>query len=366
MLTKHDELLCHQIAEPFDYVGDASLNFYERIHFPVMDTSGNFIIDVGFGKYANRNVIEGFAGVSVGDKTVYYVRASRELRPNHDVTVGPLSWEVIEGFKKLRCKLDENEYGISFDLLVDESYPPIDEPQHFDRINGRVGNNWHIYYQMGRPTGWLKVDGTRYEVTPENWRTNRDHSWGIRPSFGRGDPSLQPGERPRGGLYHFSYLQFEKWGIQHFLTEDADGNVTFFNGELVYAFGDPRERLKLVSLEHQAKFHEGSLRIKSGRMVFTAVDGTKIDVEMEGMGPFFPLGAVGGYGANGWRGFFQGAWMGQQWTDGGRLDMTDPDTFKETAGLYDNACLLRCGNEVGHGIVEITMYGAYKPRGISP
>ena len=83
MLTPYDELLCHQIPEPFDYVGDASLNFYERIHFPVMETSGKFIIDCGFGKYSNRNVIEGFAGVSMGDKNVRFVRASRELRPKH-------------------------------------------------------------------------------------------------------------------------------------------------------------------------------------------------------------------------------------------------------------------------------------------
>ena len=82
------------------------------------------------------------------------------------------------------------------------------------------------------------------------------------------------------------------------------------------------------------------------------------------MGPFFPLGAVGGYGASGWRGFYQGAWMGPLWVDGGKLDMTDPQTFSETRGLYDNACKLRCGGEVGYGIVEVSLFGAYKPYGL--
>jgi len=43
--------------------------------------SGEVIFDLGLGYHANRNVMDTFAGVTVGSKQ-YNFRASRHLRPN--------------------------------------------------------------------------------------------------------------------------------------------------------------------------------------------------------------------------------------------------------------------------------------------
>lgn len=363
MLTKYDEFLCHQIGETFDTVGESSLNFAERIHFPDFEISGKFMIDCGFGVYPNRNVMEGFTCVSIGDQELRYVRASRELRPNIDeVKVGPLSWEVIEPFKKLRCKLDENEYGVSFDVVAEGRYPPSDWTRGFVRHAGQILSSGWIYFQMGRLSGWLKVDGTTYEVKPEDWRYSRDHSWGIRHA-GAGEPYVQPGPPRRGGLYCFAYLHFEDWAIVHHLNEDAQGNATYFHGEQVFKYGDWRKSRKLVSLKHQIEFYDGSRRMKSGRLVFTAEDGDKIEIPFEHTGATASLG-LGGYGARK-RDWGQGYYMGPLWVDGGRMDVNGGTVFDEIGGLNDNACVLHCGNETGYGLIEVMVTGVYEPYGFT-
>ncbi|MCU0273406.1 MAG: hypothetical protein MUE34_09245, partial [Acidimicrobiales bacterium] len=66
MLTRHDDLLCHQFPRPFENVSQSDPNWVERIHFPVVSTDAHTIIDVGFGYYPNRDVMDGFGGVARG------------------------------------------------------------------------------------------------------------------------------------------------------------------------------------------------------------------------------------------------------------------------------------------------------------
>jgi len=182
MLTKYDEFLCHQTVSTFDHPGTSAREWTERIWFMAHDTKGDFVLVAGFGYYPNRNVIDGFMCLAVEQKTQHVVRASRELRPRIDeVDVGPFSWHVIEPMKKVRAVLSENEYGVSYDITFDATMPPHDEePAQFIRSRGRVVEDIRRYFQIGKPSGWIKVSGKTVKVDPQSWRTERDHSWGIR------------------------------------------------------------------------------------------------------------------------------------------------------------------------------------------
>ena len=97
MISKHDECLCHQIVSTFDHVDTSDRQWYERAWLVTHDNSGEIMVDTGFGKYTNRNVMDAFGGVALRGTSQYTVRASRELRPNVDsLVVGPLSYEIIE------------------------------------------------------------------------------------------------------------------------------------------------------------------------------------------------------------------------------------------------------------------------------
>ena len=55
--------------------------------------------------------------------------------------------------------------------------------------------------------------------------------------------------------------------------------------------------------------------------------------------------------------------MGPSWMDGFTLDITDPQTIREATYLDELACELRCGDEIGYGMTEMTVIGKYPKYG---
>ncbi len=50
------------------------------------------------------------------------------------------------------------------------------------------------------------------------------------------------------------------------------------SGGIGYAYDDPRPELKLVGMEHDYQFLSGTRQLKSGRIVYTAANGSKIEI----------------------------------------------------------------------------------------
>ena len=65
-LTGADEFFNHQIVNTHAAVGTAELSWTEKVWFTVMRKDGTLQADFGLGKYANRNIMDGFAGVQIG------------------------------------------------------------------------------------------------------------------------------------------------------------------------------------------------------------------------------------------------------------------------------------------------------------
>lgn len=359
MLTKYDELLCHQTVSTFDHPGESDRNWTERLWCNIHDTSGKLEVDTGFGYHPNRNVIDGFGGVTVDGKTQYYTMFSRELRPQIDeVKIGPLSWEVIEGLRRIRCVLGENEYGVSFDVEFIGRMPAHEEIPQFRRDKGRVVEHICRWAQLGRARGWVKVEGQTYELSEDTFWAQRDHSWGIRGGVGAEEVGVQPIEAfGRGWLLQWCTMQFDEWGLMYQLRENQDEEVLYLSGAVGYPFGDARGELELVKVEHDFQFHPGSRRWKSGKIICTAANGSKKEVTLRPL-TVFHLRAGGYLGYKGWN---YGMWMGPFWKDGGKWDVSDPKLADELHAIDDVVCEYRCGNEVGYGIIEFMIRGQY-PR----
>ena len=67
MLTAQDDLIGHQTPTTFDHVESSDPAWMERIWYTGHPAPGGEVIfDLGIGYHPNRNVMDGFVGVTVG------------------------------------------------------------------------------------------------------------------------------------------------------------------------------------------------------------------------------------------------------------------------------------------------------------
>lgn len=297
MATPSDELMCHQVVSTFDHVDTSDLQWCERVWFGAFEITGEFFVGAGLGKYTNRNVIDAYASVVRGNEQ-HNVRASRELRPDVDVlTVGPISYNITENFKRVGFSLAENEYGISFEVEAEGVVPVVEQrPQMFRRSRGRVVNNMIRFFQYGRATGWVKVDGKTYDIRKDSWVTQRDRSWGIRRSAAEYLPppedidvnfGLQPPKRERVTYYwHAVTMQFDTFALQYEGAESPEGErLGTHHGEMWFPYGDNRKRLRVVDARHEWDLVPGTTNneVRGGRDVVTLEDGTTMEITFRSM-----------------------------------------------------------------------------------
>jgi hypothetical protein len=370
MLTKNDELFCHQTVSTFDRPGTSAREWTERAWIMAHDKEGSCHLAAGFGYYPNRNIMDAYTCFTIGEHTQYTVRASRELRPDIDkFKVGPFAYEVIEPLKKVHFTLDDNDYGISFDVEVEGIFPPYEEePGQFNISRGRLKEDIKRFVQGGRPSGWIKTEGTTHQINPGKWVAERDRSWGVRMAGAELlETGVQPLEIPTGQLFNFILMQFEDWGASFHVREiwdDSLGGVRtwHFGGGLIYPYGSEGKPAELVSAEHHYEFNddkpEQQRRFAGGRVILNAIDGTKKEVSIRPISICYQ--APGGYGGY-YKGFIHGLWMGPYWIDGYKMDLTDPQVMREVWGYVDYGSEFRCGDQIGYGTTELVVTGKY-PR----
>ncbi len=362
MLTKYDEFNCHQIVDTLDHVLDSDRQFTEKYWMNLHDTTGKIVLATGFGYYPNRNVMDGYGCVNVENKVQYNMRLSRELRPRTDeLVVGPLSWEVVEPLKRIHVKMDENEYGISYDLEFIGRMPAHEEIPQVRRDKGRIFMNTCRMVQLGAAKGWVKVDGKKYDVDEKSWRAQRDHSWGIRMGVGAPEQGVQSPDISFFFNLMINWLtaQFEDWGVAYYLIEKSDGTVAYLSGAVMHGFGKDKEEVPIVKVDHDFQYHPNSGRMKSGRVILHTADGKQVELSMNEKTCMYLRG--GGY--VGYEGFFHGIWMGPNWMKGEKWNIGDPKVADEMHGLDDTVCEYRCGNEVGYGIIENLVLGSFPKYG---
>jgi len=370
MLTKSDELMCHQIVSTFDCVVDSNRNWTEKTYFEAWDKSGKAIVCTGIGKYPNRNVMDGYASVALMDRQ-YTVHSSRELAPDRDAAkIGPISYEVVEPLKSIRLCLGKNDYGISFDLVFEGTILPMEEPEGLTRIGGQLINHTVRYYQMGVASGKIMVEGKTYEVKKDSWECMRDHSWGIRAlTGGMPEPGLQPMPQRPGWFAGIFMMEFKDYCFFDTYSEDAAGNpmkvgTTGQGGYLVYRYGDPRPPMLITKDKFRFEFFPGTRHLKSIEGSITLADGTTRQLSMKSLGIHcygYPHGYLAGY-----KGRWQGKWMGPFHLDGEMHDLADKKVVHELlrGGSCDVILECRCGDDVGYGVFQYVASGELPLYGI--
>lgn len=364
-----DELLCHQTPETFATISHADISWTEKLWSSLFARDGSIQIDVGLGKYHNRNVIDMFAGISRG-KEQLTVRASRQLDTDPErVGVGPLDYQVIEPLKSVRWVLRENHMlPIRFDLTVTGVLPLFLEAKDAQRepFGFRICSDLLRYHQASTIRGRVWVDGQVTEVRDEEWFGFRDHSWGVRMDVGDPPPDVfRPNRLEQDFMLTWSPLYLRRpdgshYEIHHYL-QSVDDEVTYFSGFVNQSDGT---QTPLYSVQDELKYDPVNRRLLGGKMTFDAGWGHTRTVEIE---PVSDTGFHLGTGLYfGFKGHRHGQWHGPSHLDGERYaDVSDAATAREVHQLRD--CVVRCreGDATGYGIFESMVIGAHPRYGLT-
>ncbi len=374
-LVAADELLSHQIADTFARVGQSDRSWTEKIWAMAGARDGTLSIAFGLGKYVNRDVMDGFAGVSRGTEQ-WTVRASRRLA--HDLErseVGPIRYDIVEPLARTRYRLAANDVvPISFDVEIEGVAPPATEARetHLSRSRARVDADVVRFHQSGVARGWIEVDGVRTDVDDESWVGARDRSWGVRYGVGRPLDDVEPTTQPDGtaGMFVWMpvtmtrpdgqrftlFVYYQRYhgpgwstGSARGAIEESAGRATPFRDVVPeLAFRDDNRRL--VGGMIRAELADGSER----RFRVAPVSATG-----------FHLGA-GLYG--GFDGHHQGEWRGDLHIDGEHI--TGCDSVAVARRLHQHRdCIVRVegldDGSTGVGTLQSNVVGAHPGMGLT-
>ncbi len=368
-----DEGLNHQIVDTFATISESDMAWTEKIWASLAKTDGSLQVDLGIGKYHNRGIIDGFAGVSRG-REQWTVRGSRELAGTpEDMGIGPIHYEIVEPLKQVRFVLEPNdEQPISFDLVFSAVAPPFFEDRNLvrNKHTGRVDVNVIRYHQGGWVSGSVTVDGTTHEVKPDEWFGYRDHSWGVRQAVGAPPTDLirQPAparssstparggmkwspfffRRPDGTFYETAIFVSEGlWDLSSAYINEADGGQT-----------------RVRTVKPQLSYDPHTRFVIGGQLLLTMESGQERVIEVETVGDSGFFLKTAGYGA--WAGHIHGTWKGPLHLDSEYIaDCWDEEHLHSLGQFRDTPIRVREGDAVGYGIMESIMSGLWPELGLT-
>lgn len=353
-----DELPIHQVPLSVAHMATSDRNAYDRCYLNAQDRTGDVFLVTGLGVYPNLGVIDAYATIRHGDRQVT-VRASDALGDDRSVqAVGPFRIDVEEPLRQLRVVCDGDEHDVGFDLRWTGSFPPVEEPPHVWRRDGRVVLDACRFAQVGTWSGTLRADGEEWSVTDDRWVGTRDRSWGIRPVGEPEPPGRGAAETDPGFGFYWLYvpLRFERFAVVLIVQEDGDGHRSLNDAVRVWPDGRVDQLgwpTAEVRYRDRTSRHPDGARITAGDLV--------IDVETLG---FVALHCGSGYGGD--PGWSHGQWLGRGVVQATRCDYSDPDVVARLPfGMLDHVARATCGGEEGYGLFEHMVIGRHEPSGFA-
>lgn len=355
MLSTMDDYPLHQITDVMAHTDTSDRNFYDRYYFNLMNGTEDIFVVFGLGQYPNLGTQDGFVLVRHGNKH-HVLRASRELGDRADISVGPMRIEILEGLKKLRIIVEDNEHGIHLDVVWNGIHKPFLEPRHYIRKKGRVLFDTLRFAQMGTWEGQLTVGDKTWNITPEQWFGSRDRSWGVRP-IGEPEPQgIQTGSTSMEGMWNYFPVLFDDFVLLYILNENNDGTRTIEESMRVWK-DESREMEWLGKPEHHHVFEQAApykAHIKEGVIRFPDAPGGVLELRGTPLLQTY-LTAGTGYGLEAdWRhGMYQGPLKVQGFTWDA---VSDADKMW---GLIETPARFTLGDKIGYGMMEFAFFSAF-------
>ncbi|MFM7223854.1 MAG: hypothetical protein ACKO1Y_00210 [Actinomycetota bacterium] len=339
-LSGIDEYLVHNYPHPVRVMWTTDAQAYERVWFTAEDDAGELLVVCGLAFYPNLGTAEAYAIVNHrGAHTT--VRAHRRLGDDRtDMRIGPLAFEVVAPFREWRLTLDDNEYGIAFDIRWHDTKRCVFRNIGAGAImGGRPFGGVAGYDGFGEQSGWVRIGSERIELARERFTGTRDHHWGTRDGVG-GRGRWSGWQHPLSG----AYVRFPQWCA--------------WTDHVLYDLGDPRPGSEtLRRRRHRLRFEPETGLLIGGEMDLTFRTGEVRTVEFERLGhqiAFLRCGMYGGPNGGTPEGdVWHGEFVGDGAVTGETYDVTDPAVRSRICGLDQHQVRFTCEGETAVGIFEV-------------
>jgi len=371
-LTEGDEWFRHQIVDTVAVVGTSDPSWTEKVCAMAMAKDGSLQLGFGLGKYANRNVMDCYTGISRGKEQIT-IRGSRRLSDDPErMGAGPIRYEIVEPLSKIRFICEPNDtQPIAFDWLFESVLPCSLEDRTHNRNGYRVAAELVRYHQIGVASGWVEVDGVRTEITPETWVSTRDHSWGVRYDVGQPLADVEATEGLGSAAFQFIWspsLMQRKDGSRYGLFfYVADTSAPGFSQRQTSSFMEHPEGTvtRFTDVVQDFSYDPNNRRLQGGYLHCTLEDGSTRSLKVDVLGDTgFHLGAGLYFGYNG---HHHGEWRGPLVVEGERIsDCTLRENAVKLHQIRDTAVRITDEVEgaVGYGNMQPIAYGDFPHLGL--
>jgi hypothetical protein len=276
---------------------------------------------------------------------------------------GPLSVEVIEPMRVLRCTARPGGEGIGCDLTFRAETGAIDEGRLEVAKEGLVYIDQTRFMQYGTWHGWIEVDGRRHEVDAATTHGLRDKSWGVR-LLGE----HQVTHRRGGQIFWMNVVMHlgDRYAVIRTL-DHADGSSHERTGYFAPLYASPglvpigeRDLRPVRTWSFDLGFANATRRISSGRYAVELADGSQFECEGRALGSFWYAGL--GYSHDRWNhGLDHGGVLVVEREDW-RVDEIDPMRL-DRQFLASVLEFSAGGRVIGFGHTEQLLMGEYRPFG---
>ncbi|AQA19542.1 hypothetical protein BST95_16175 [Halioglobus japonicus] len=355
MLSKFDDYPIHQTAEPVFHTASSDRFQYDRFWYNAHALDGSFYFGVGLCRYPNLGILDGSLSLAIDGRQYAFHGSRRAPQEPTELSVGPMELQILEPMGRHRLVIGENETGISCDLTFTPRTACIEEGRQTLRNERHIVMDATRLDQFGAWSGWIRYDGKELKVDGATTFGLKDRSWGIRPV---GDAYTGGAPMADFQAVHFNWLPIF-WEDHCSLAgwfEDGEGHqwhtdqgfLPLYAGvEDVPGTNDSGTRLWQGKVQHKLDFIPGTRRARSGVITMHHKSGESMEISVEpvlvhrmkGLGYQHPE-----WGHGKWHGEL--VIGGESWTDA----ELDPLALENIH--VQQIVVARCGDKVGHGVLE--------------
>src|SRR5258706_933711 len=358
-LTKGDDFPIHQTPDPIAYSG-TDRNFYDRYFFNGYGKDGELFFAAAFGVYPHLNIADAaFCVVRDGVETALH--ASKWLMMERmDISVGPISIEVVEPLQRLKLKVDSPEHNLKAEIVFEGRAFPIEEPRFIRRSGPRAFMDYTRLTQNGRYQGWIELAGKRESV--DGFMGTRDRSWGIRGIGSRDSQEVVPPQPPQF-FWIWSPTNFESGSFFFHTNDEASGHPWNRRGVWARDGANAAQLGEIEDAKLQIDWKSGTRHAKKAVVTFSDAHATR-QITYEPEYEFFMLGL--GYGHPKWS---HGLNHGQLAVEREDIKLSEVDV-RQGHHLHVQALSKvtysadKGSTEVGRGVLEPLGLGPHEPSGL--
>ncbi len=355
MLSKFDDYPIHQTAEPIFHTASSDRFHYDRFWYNGHDRDGEFYFGIALCRYPNLGILDGSLSLAVGGRQYAFHGSCRAPLEPTELTIGPMELQILEPMGRHRLVIADNETGMSCDLTFTPKTACIEEGRQTLRNERHLIMDVTRLDQFGSWSGWIRYDGKELVVDGASTLGLKDRSWGIRPV---GDAYTGGAPLSQGQSAHFMWVPIH-WEDQCSLAgwfEDETGHQWHTDQGFLPLYpemsaipgtNDAAAKAWHGKVDYQIDMIPGTRRAKSAVITMNDRSGESLEISLE---PVLVHRLKGlGYQHPEWG---HGKWHGElrieaeSWTDA----ELDPLALENLH--IQQVVVARCGDKVGHGVME--------------